>query len=116
MSSKPAQLKSEEIMEQKVLPGFPDVSGSAVKTTPVITASNPPKITSVEKPPKPKDPKRVAAGKRLAELSRQARERKKPEAEFAKENLEESKTTNFLPIFSVVRVFVVVFFTSNIEK
>ena len=106
MSSEPAQLKSEEIMEQKALRGSLGVSGGAVKTTPVVTASNPPKITSVEKPPKPKDPKRVAAGKRLAELSRQARERKKQEAEFAKENLEESKTTNFLPIFSVVSVFV----------
>ena len=60
----------------------------------------------MEKPPKPKDPKRVAAGKRLAELSRQARERKKQEAEFAKENLKESKTTKFLPIFGVVSVFV----------
>ena len=55
--------KSEEIMEQKALPGFPGVSGGgAVKTTPAVTAaSDPPKITTEVKPPKPKYPKRVAA-------------------------------------------------------
>ena len=40
-----------------------------------------PQITSVERPTKPKDPKRVEAGRRLGELSRQARERKKLERE-----------------------------------
>ena len=68
-----------------------------------------PKITSKVKPPKPKDLRRVASGKRLAELSRQARERKKREAEFAEKNLEESKTINFLPILGVIGVLWVVF-------
>ena len=67
------------------------------------------KITTEIKPPKPKDPKRVEAGKRLAELSRLARERKKREAEEANNNLlpnEDKVFTRYLPVFGVVSVFV----------
>ena len=46
-----------------------------------------PKITSVEKTPIVKNPGRVAAGKRLAAISREAKERKKLERENAIRNM-----------------------------
>ena len=113
MSGEPSQLKSEEIMEQKALPGLPGVSGGAVKTT---AASDSPKITTAVKPPKPKDPRSVAMGKRLTELSRQARERKKQEAEFAEKNLEKVKQKLFFLFLVWLVILWVVFFISDTEK
>ena len=47
-----------------------------------------PKITSIVKTPIVKDPGRVAAGKRLAAISKEAKERKKLERENAIRNMQ----------------------------
>ena len=49
------------------------------------------KITSVEKPPKPKDPRKVEAGKRLAAISKEAKERKRLEHEKAAAQLKSNE-------------------------
>ena len=65
-----------------------------------------PKITSAIKTPREKNPGRVAAGKRLAAISKEAKERKKLEREKATGGsaVKESSETNFLVVGVVVAV------------
>ena len=56
------------------------------------------------KPPRPKDPRRVEAGKRLAAMSRQAKERKKLEREQDVISNECSNTFNTLIVAAVCAV------------
>ena len=65
-----------------------------------------PKITSAIKTPREKNPGRVAAGKRLAAISKEAKERKKLEREKATAGtvVKESSETNFSVVGVVVAV------------
>ena len=64
-------------------------------------------VTTTEKKTKPKDPGRIAAGKRLAEYNKKAREAKKAgrEKEIPKENHQEG-SFSLTQILSVVRIVV----------
>ena len=68
-------------------------------------------ITTTEKKTKPKDPGRIAAGKKLAEYNKKAREAKKAgrEKEFPKENKDEiPKENNQEGSFSLTQILSVV--------
>ena len=62
-----------------------------MEEVPVVGEGGTPKITSVVKTEKIKDPKRVAQGKKLAAISRQAKERKAKEREASIRNEERER-------------------------
>ena len=64
-----------------------------------------PKNRCEEKTVKVKDPRRVASGKRLAELSRQAREHKKFEKQHHEQEAEQSGFIPFLPFCAIPLAF-----------
>ena len=61
-------------------------------------------VTTIEKKTKPKDPGRIAAGKKLAEYNKRAREAKKAGQEIPKENNQEGSfsLTQILSVVSIV--------------
>ena len=66
-------------------------------------------ITTTEKKTKPKDPGRIAAGKKLAEYNKKAREAKKAGQEIPKENKDEiPKENNQEGSFSLTQILSVV--------
>ena len=67
-------------------------------------------VTTTEKKTKPKDPGRIAAGKRLAEHNKKAREAKKAgrEKEIPKENRDEIPKENNQGSFSLTQILSVV--------
>jgi glucose-6-phosphate isomerase len=61
-----------------------------------------PTITKVEKTQKPKDPKRVESGKRLAAISKEAKAKRAAERRSAESNSDQGDSVNTLIYIGVV--------------
>lgn len=67
-----------------------------------------PKITTIESKKKEKDPKRVAAGKRLAEFNRQKKKKARMEVVSSSAGIEESKISYGLIIGILSAILVII--------